>query len=58
MNMVGAKALGAGVGYFLVDCLDDDMEWEEKLRHAGFAAATVGMLGIMAARLPVIGLLI
>lgn len=58
MNVVGAKALGAGLGCLIVDCLDEDIPWEEKLKNAGFTAVSLGFLGILASRLPIVGLLI
>lgn len=57
-NMIGAKALGLGIGYLIVDCLDEEMPWEEKLEHAGFTAVSFGILGVLASRLPIVGLLI
>lgn len=41
-----------------MDCLDEDIPWEDKLRNAGFTTMTVGMLGLLASRLPLVGLLI
>jgi len=58
VNVVGAKALGAGLGCLIVDCLDEDIPWEDKLKNAGFTTVSIGLLGVLASRLPLIGLLI
>lgn len=58
VNLMAGKALGAGLGCFIVDCLDEDIPWDDKFKNAGFTTITLGMLGLMAARLPVVGLLI
>jgi hypothetical protein len=58
MRLVGAKALGMGIGCLIVDCMDEDIEWEDKLKNAGFTALSFGMLGLMAARLPIVGIII
>jgi hypothetical protein len=55
---VSAKAMGSGLGVLIVDCLDEDMAWDEKFENAGCYGLYVGVIGFISARLPVIGLLI
>ena len=57
VNMIGAKALGAGLGCLIVDCLDEDIPWEDKVKNAGFTTVSAGVLGILASKLPLVGLL-
>ena len=58
MRLVGAKALGMGIGCLIVDCMDEDIPWEDKLKNAGFTAISFGMLGLLASRLPIVGIII
>lgn len=58
MRLVGAKALGIGLGCLIVDCLDENISWDDKLKNAGYTAVSFGMLGFLASRLPVIGMII
>jgi hypothetical protein len=55
---VTAKALGSGLGVLIVDCLDEDMGWDEKFKNAGCYGLYVGVIGFISSRLPVVGLLI
>jgi hypothetical protein len=38
--------------------MDEDMSWDEKFKDAGYVTLIVGSIGIVSARLPLIGLLI
>lgn len=57
-RVIGAKALGMGLGCLIVDCLDDDIPWEDKMKNAGYTVVSFGVLAVLAARLPVIGIII
>lgn len=50
--------MGAGLGCLIVDCLDEDIPWEDKLKNAGFTTVSIGLLGVLASRLPLVGLII
>ena len=41
-----------------MDCLDEDISWNDKFKNAGITTVSIGMLGILASRLPVIGIII
>ena len=57
-RVIGGKALGMGIGCLIVDCLDEDIPWDDKLKNAGFTALSFGVLGILASRLPIVGIII
>lgn len=47
-----------GLGCLIVDCLDDEIPWEDKMKNAGYTVVSFGVLAVLAARLPVIGIII
>lgn len=55
---VAGKTLGTGLGYLIVNCLDDDMPWDDKLKDAGYTTVTWGFIAILSSRLPIVGLII
>ncbi|CAD8111046.1 unnamed protein product [Paramecium primaurelia] len=57
-RVIGGKALGMGIGVLIVDCLDEDIPWDDKLKNAGFTAISFGVLGLLASRLPIVGIII
>jgi hypothetical protein len=38
--------------------MDEDITWEDKFKNAGLLVMTLGVLGLIASRLPMVGLLI
>lgn len=56
-SMVSGGSIGAGIGCLIIDSLDPNIGWNEKLKRAGFTTVTTGMMGA-AMKIPVVGILI
>jgi hypothetical protein len=56
--VVAGKTIGTGLGYLIVNCMDEDMPWEDKLKDAGFTTLTWGTIFVLSTRLPLVGMLI
>lgn len=44
---LAGKTMGYGIGVMIVNCLDEDMEWEDKLKDAGNTTLTVGIIAVL-----------
>lgn len=37
-NVIGVRAIAAGLGIFIIECLDDEIPWNIKLKNAGYTS--------------------
>lgn len=56
-HAVSGGSIGAGLGCLIIDSLDPNIGWHEKLKRAGFTTVSTGLMGA-AMRVSVIGSLI
>lgn len=58
VELAAGKTLGTGLGYLIVNCLDEDMPWDDKLKDAGYTTMQLGAIALVSSRLPVVGIII
>ncbi|KAM3141995.1 hypothetical protein pb186bvf_005868 [Paramecium bursaria] len=57
-TVLAAGAVGSGLGILIVDCLDENITWQQKLQRAGFGTAETTAFAALSVQLPFIGFLI
>jgi hypothetical protein len=50
--------IGAGLGSLILDSLDNNIPWEEKLKRAGYTTVQSGVLSTIMIHMPVVGSLL
>ncbi|CAD8144276.1 unnamed protein product [Paramecium pentaurelia] len=57
-KILTAGAIGTGIGIFLVDCLDKNISWQQKLQRAGYGSAETIAFTALSMHLPIISYLV